>query len=99
MNEMFRDATAFMAMVSPGRPHGQHVASVRIPKPRRRHSPGRRAGCCKVLRPIGPSAQSPPSEQTMTEPFGRLALHTWTVDTTPLATALDAARKAGYDAV
>jgi sugar phosphate isomerase/epimerase len=35
----------------------------------------------------------------MTNPFGRLALHTWTLDTTPLATALDAARKAGYDAV
>jgi sugar phosphate isomerase/epimerase len=35
----------------------------------------------------------------MTEKFGRLALHTWTVDTTPLATALDVAREAGYDAV
>ena len=35
----------------------------------------------------------------MTNKFGRLALHTWTVDTTPLATALDAAKKAGYDAV
>jgi sugar phosphate isomerase/epimerase len=33
------------------------------------------------------------------EPFGRLALHTWTVDTTPLASALDAAREAGFDAV
>lgn len=35
----------------------------------------------------------------MVEKFGRLALHMWTIDTTPLATALDAARKAGYDAV
>ena len=35
----------------------------------------------------------------MTEKFGRLALHMWTIDTTPLATALDAAREAGYDAV
>ncbi len=35
----------------------------------------------------------------MTAKFGRLALHMWTVDTTPLATALDAARQAGYDAV
>ena len=35
----------------------------------------------------------------MTDSFGRLALHTWTIDTTPLATALDAARAAGYDAV
>ena len=35
----------------------------------------------------------------MSETFGRLALHMWTVDTTPLATALDAARKAGFDAV
>jgi sugar phosphate isomerase/epimerase len=35
----------------------------------------------------------------MTEKFGRLALHMWTIDTTPLATALDAARVAGYDAV
>ena len=35
----------------------------------------------------------------MTEKFGRLALHLWTIDTTPLATALDAARAAGYDAV
>ncbi len=31
--------------------------------------------------------------------LGRLALHTWTIDTTPLPTALDAASKAGYDAV
>jgi 2-keto-myo-inositol isomerase len=35
----------------------------------------------------------------MTNRFGRLALHTWTIDTTPLGIALDAARKAGYDAV
>src|ERR1700680_1401144 len=35
----------------------------------------------------------------MPDKFGRLALHMWTIDTTPLATALDAARKAGYDAV
>ncbi len=35
----------------------------------------------------------------MTKKFGRLALHMWTIDTTPLATALDAARAAGYDAV
>jgi 2-keto-myo-inositol isomerase len=35
----------------------------------------------------------------MSEKFGRLALHMWTIDTTPLATALDAARVAGYDAV
>jgi sugar phosphate isomerase/epimerase len=35
----------------------------------------------------------------MKHPFGRLALHTWTIDTTPLATALDAARTADYDAV
>lgn len=35
----------------------------------------------------------------MTEKFGRLALHTWTIDTTPLATALDAAKQAGFDAV
>lgn len=35
----------------------------------------------------------------MKEPFGRLALHMWTIDTTPLAQALDAAREAGFDAV
>lgn len=35
----------------------------------------------------------------MANSFGRLALHTWTIDTTPLATALDAVRAAGYDAV
>ena len=35
----------------------------------------------------------------MANRFGRLALHMWTIDTTPLATALDAARDAGYDAV
>jgi 2-keto-myo-inositol isomerase len=35
----------------------------------------------------------------MSKKFGRLALHMWTIDTTPLATALDAARQAGYDAV
>src|SRR6516162_4322976 len=39
------------------------------------------------------------STRGMTEKFGRLALHMWTIDTTPLATALDAARTAGYDAV
>jgi 2-keto-myo-inositol isomerase len=35
----------------------------------------------------------------MTEAFGRLALHTWTVDTTPLDVALAAARDGGFDAV
>ena len=35
----------------------------------------------------------------MSQKFGRLALHMWTIDTTPLATALDAAKQAGYDAV
>src|SRR6478736_456138 len=35
----------------------------------------------------------------MAEKFGRLALHMWTIDTTPLETALDAAKQAGYDAV
>jgi sugar phosphate isomerase/epimerase len=35
----------------------------------------------------------------MSKTFGRLALHMWTIDTTPLATALDAAREAGFDAV
>jgi 2-keto-myo-inositol isomerase len=35
----------------------------------------------------------------MTKQFGRLALHMWTIDTTPLATALDAARAGGFDAV
>src|ERR1700744_3168296 len=35
----------------------------------------------------------------MTEKFGRLALQMWTIDTTPLQTALDAARVGGFDAV
>ncbi len=35
----------------------------------------------------------------MTDKFGRLALHMWTIDTTPLATALDAAKLGGFDAV
>src|SRR5665213_3855789 len=35
----------------------------------------------------------------MMEKFGRLALHMWTIDTTPLATALDAAKQGGFDAV
>src|SRR5215831_10580541 len=35
----------------------------------------------------------------MTQKFGRLALHMWTIDTTPLATALDVAKAAGFDAV
>jgi 2-keto-myo-inositol isomerase len=34
----------------------------------------------------------------MTKKFGRLALHTWTIDTTPLGPALEAIRLAGYDA-
>ncbi len=35
----------------------------------------------------------------MTKMRDRLALHTWTLDTTPLAAALDAAKKAGWNAV
>ena len=35
----------------------------------------------------------------MTDKFGRLALHMWTIDTTPLATALAAAKQGGFDAV
>jgi sugar phosphate isomerase/epimerase len=35
----------------------------------------------------------------MTEKFGRLALHMWTIDTTPLGAALDAAKQGGFDAV
>jgi 2-keto-myo-inositol isomerase len=35
----------------------------------------------------------------MPPPFGRLALHTWTLDTTPLDVALAAAREGGFDAV
>jgi len=34
----------------------------------------------------------------MTDAFGRLALHTWTIDTTDLKTALDATRQAGFAA-
>lgn len=34
----------------------------------------------------------------MSDKFGRLALHTWTIDTTPLADALVAIRQASYDA-
>lgn len=34
----------------------------------------------------------------MTETFGRLALHTWTIDTTPLGPALAAIKAAGYHA-
>lgn len=34
----------------------------------------------------------------MNKSFGRLALHTWTIDTTPLKPALEAIRLAGYDA-
>ncbi|WP_127144631.1 sugar phosphate isomerase/epimerase family protein [Pelagibacterium montanilacus] len=34
----------------------------------------------------------------MTNSFGRLALHTWTIDTTPLGPALEAIRLAGYHA-
>ena len=34
----------------------------------------------------------------MANNFGRLALHTWTIDTTPLGTALDAISDAGYAA-
>jgi sugar phosphate isomerase/epimerase len=35
----------------------------------------------------------------MSEKFGRLALHMWTIDTTPLAAALEAAKLGGFDAV
>jgi 2-keto-myo-inositol isomerase len=31
--------------------------------------------------------------------FGRLALHTWSIDTTPLARAIEAAKAGGFDAV
>ena len=39
------------------------------------------------------------AREPMSEKFGRLALHMWTIDTTPLATALDAAKLGGFDAV
>jgi sugar phosphate isomerase/epimerase len=45
------------------------------------------------------SVEHETGERQMADGFGRLALHMWTIDTTPLATALDAARQAGYDAV
>jgi sugar phosphate isomerase/epimerase len=32
-------------------------------------------------------------------PFGRLSLHTWTLDTTDLPTAIDAAKRGGFDAM
>src|SRR5581483_2293205 len=35
----------------------------------------------------------------MTAKFGRLALHMWTIDTTPLAAGLEAAKQGGFDAV
>jgi len=35
----------------------------------------------------------------MTHPFAGIALHTWTLDTTPLAQALAAVKTAGYDAI
>ena len=35
----------------------------------------------------------------MNETFGRLALHMWTIDTTPLAEGLAAAKQGGFDAV
>src|SRR5581483_6721418 len=35
----------------------------------------------------------------MTARFGRLALHMWTLDTTPLAEGLAAAKQGGFDAV
>jgi len=35
----------------------------------------------------------------MANKFGRLALHMWTIDTTPLAAGLDAAKQGGFDAV
>lgn len=34
----------------------------------------------------------------MSDSFGRLALHTWTIDTTPLGPALEAIKKGGYHA-
>ncbi|WP_191090222.1 sugar phosphate isomerase/epimerase family protein [Histidinibacterium aquaticum] len=34
----------------------------------------------------------------MTSSFGRLSLHTWTIDTTPLGEALEVIKAAGYDA-
>jgi 2-keto-myo-inositol isomerase len=43
------------------------------------------------LRPIGPPAAGPGP--------ARFALHTWTLDTTPLPAAIAAARTAGYDAM
>src|SRR5262249_53386333 len=56
---------------------------------------GRQA--CAAMQLSGPPTK--PNEEQMANRFGRLALHMWTIDTTPLATALDAARASGYDAV
>lgn len=39
------------------------------------------------------------AQQAAPAVFGRLALHTWTIDTTPLPIALEAAKKGGFDAV
>src|SRR5262249_18711709 len=52
---------------------------------------------CTVMQLFRPPMK--PDEGQMANRFGRLALHMWTIDTTPLATALDAARAAGYAAV
>jgi sugar phosphate isomerase/epimerase len=42
---------------------------------------------------------SPPEGNAVTRMQDRLALHTWTLDTTPLADALQAAKRAGWNAV
>src|SRR5664280_3791930 len=56
------------------------------------------ASCISPI-PMRASTSCNTKDTNMAEKFGRLALHMWTIDTTPLATALDAARVAGYDAV
>src|SRR5437588_4259781 len=71
----------------------------------RRHSAIRVDRAPAVVQHSGPLAPRPssrvakPNEEQMANRFGRLALHMWTIDTTPLAAALDAARAAGYGAV
>ncbi len=53
-----------------------------------------------ITSPVPAAKMPPPSTGVVRVSHAlRLALHSWTVDTTPLPAVLDAARTAGYDAV
>ena len=89
---LFRAAAAGKDRRPAAEPGQGHPVLRRVCRPQRRDVSHRHQ-----CRPLHPAIRG--TIAAMTEKFGRLALHMWTIDTTPLKTALDAAKQGGFDAV